>query len=96
MILLYWTLFTVLVVKIKSSEAKVYTQVGLSSESDGYWQFITSAAVFQFALRQGISDLEVRWPHWSTKPGLMSSAGGLAMWLLFEEIVADIQLSRDL
>lgn len=85
-----------LVVKIKSWEAKVYTQVGFSSESSGCCQFITSVAVFQFGLRPAISDLEVKWPHWSTKPGPMSSAGGLATMLLFEEIVADIQLSRHL
>lgn len=86
-----------LVVKIKSSEAHVCAQGALSSESDGCCQFITSVAVFQFGLRQAVSDLEVRWPHyWSTKPGLMSSAGGLAMRLLFEEIVGDIQLSRHL
>lgn len=47
-------------VKIKSSEAKVYTQVGLSSESDGCRRFLTSVAVFQFGLRQAISDFEVR------------------------------------
>lgn len=86
-----------MLVKIKSSEAKLYTQVALSSESDGCCQFITPVAVFQFGLRQAIPDLEVRWPHYgSTKPGLMSPAGGLAVILLFEEIVADIQLGRHL